>query len=99
MHVDDLSRACEHFLKKRTKHSLINIGSGHEQTITSYARFICKKLNVKLKFIYDHKKPIGTPRKKLNLSISKSYGWESIINLSKGFDITFKDFLTKYKLI
>ena len=99
MHVDDLSRACEYFLKKKTKHSLINIGSGHEFTITSYAKFISKKLNVKLKFIYDNKKPIGTPRKKLNLNLSKSYGWKSTISLSKGFDITFKDFLTKYNFI
>jgi hypothetical protein len=51
---------------------------------------------VKLKFIYDNKKPTGTPRKKLNLNLSKSYGWKSTISLSKGFDITFKDFLTKY---
>ena len=99
MHVDDLSRACEHFLKKRTKHSLINIGSGNENSIISYAKFICKKLSVKLKFIYDNKKPIGTPRKRLNINLSKSYGWKSTINLSKGFDITFKDFLTKYKSI
>ena len=95
MHVDDLSKACEFFLKKKTKHSLINVGSGHEGTITSYAKFICKKLNIKLKFIYDYKKPNGTPRKKLNLNLLKKYRWKSTISLSKGFDITFKDFLLK----
>jgi len=99
MHVDDLSKACEYFLKIKTKHSLINIGSGHEDTIVSYAKFISKKLNIKLNFIYDYKKPTGTPRKKLNLNLSKSYGWKSTISLSKGFDITFKDFLTKHKCI
>ena len=96
LYVDDLSEACEFFLKKRTQHTLINIGSGHENTITQYAMFIRKKLNVKLKFIYDNKKPNGTPRKKLNLNLSKSYGWKSKTSLSKGFDITLKDFI-KYK--
>ena len=99
MYVNDLSEACEFFLKKRTRHTLINIGSGDERTITAYAKFICKKLGIKLKFDYDHTKPIGTPRKKLNLQLSKSYGWKAKISLSKGFDITFKDFLKKYSKI
>ena len=96
MYVNDLSEACEFFLKKRTWHTLINIGSGDERTIRTYAKFICKKLGIKLKFNYDHTKPIGTPRKKLDLELSKSYGWKSKTSLSKGFDFTFKDFLNKY---
>ena len=98
LYVDDLSEACEFFLKKRTRHTLINIGSGHEKTITEYAKFIRKKLNVKLKFIYDNKKPNGTPRKKLNLNLSKNYGWKAKTSLSEGFDITYKNFI-KYKNI
>jgi len=99
MYVDDLSEACEFFFKKRTRHSLINIGSGDEKTIISYAKFISKKLNVKLKFIYDRTKPTGTPRKKLNLQLSKSYGWKAKTSLSEGFDITFKDFLNRFSNI
>ena len=99
MYVDDLSEACEFFLKKKTRHTLINIGSGDERTITGYAKFICKKLGIKLRFNYDHKMPTGTPRKKLDLKLSKSYGWKSKISLSKGFDNTFKDFLNRYSKI
>ena len=33
MYVDDLAIACEFFLKKKTKDSLINVGSGIEKTI------------------------------------------------------------------
>ena len=99
MYVNDLSEACEFFLKKRTRHTLINIGSGDEKTITAYAKFICKKLGIKLKFDYDRTKPTGTPRKKLNLQLSKSYGWKAKTSLSKGFDITFKDYLKKYSKI
>ena len=35
-------------LEKKTKHSLINIGSGNEKTINDFAKFIMKKLGVKL---------------------------------------------------
>ena len=92
MYVDDLADACEFFLKKKTKHTLINIGSGEEKTIKEHARFIMKKLNIKLKIKFDKSKPNGTIRKILNTQLAKSYGWYPKINTNKGFDLTFKDF-------
>jgi GDP-L-fucose synthase len=92
MHVDDLAYACEFFLKKKIKHTLINIGSGEEKSIKEYAYFIMKKLNIKLNIKFDKSKPNGTIRKILNTQLAKSYGWRSKINLNKGFDLTFKDF-------
>lgn len=92
MYVDDLASACEFFLKKRTKHSLINIGSGEEKSIKEYAKFIMDKLNVRLKIKFDKSKPNGTIRKILDTQLAKSYGWYSKINIDKGFDLTFKDF-------
>ena len=95
MYVDDLADACEFFLKKKTKHYLINIGSGQEKTILEYCKFIIKKLKVNLKIKLDKKKPNGTPRKKLNLSLAKKYGWKSKYSLNKGFDLTYDDYLKK----
>ena len=93
MYVDDLANACEFFLKKKTKHDLINIGSGEEKTILEYCKYVIKKLNVNLKIKLDKKKPKGTPRKKLDLSLAKKYGWKSRYSLNKGFDLTYKDYL------
>ena len=95
MYVDDLAHACEFFLKKKTKHNLINIGSGIEKTILQYAKFIMKKIGVKLEIKYDLKKPNGTPRKLLDTDLAKKYGWKSKINLDEGFEFTLKNFLTK----
>ena len=95
MYVDDLASACEFFLKKNTKHTLINIGSGQEDTILGFTKFIMKKLGLKLKIKFDKSKPNGTPRKRLNTKLSKSYGWKSKISLSKGFEYTYKDFIKK----
>ena len=96
MFVDDLAIACEFFLKKKTNHTLINIGSGDEKSITDYAKFIMKKLGVKLKIVYDKNKPNGTPKKKVNSKLAKKYGWHSKFSLESGFKLTYKDFLKHY---
>ena len=95
LYVDDLANACEFFLKKKTRHFLINIGSGKEKTILNFAKFIMERLNVDLKIKFDKKKPNGTPRKKLDTSLARRYGWKSKINLKTGFDLTYKDFLKR----
>jgi len=93
MYVDDVAEACEFFLKKKTKHSLINIGSGDERTILSYCKFISKELKTKINIRFDKKKPNGTPRKKLNLNLSKKYGWHAKTKLKLGFNLTYKSFI------
>ena len=95
IYVDDVADACIFFLKKYTKHSLINIGTGKDKTIEKYAGFIIKKLGLKIKINFDTKKPDGTARKLLDISIARKYGWFPKISLSEGFDITFRDFLKK----
>ena len=44
------------FLKKKTKESLINVGSGIEKKIIDYAHYIMKYLNVELKIKFEKKK-------------------------------------------
>ena len=91
--VDDFADACIFFMKKKTKESFINIGSGIEKSITGYAKFIMKKLKVKLKINYDISKPNGVKRKILDLSISRKYGWVSKTSLDKSFDLVYQDFV------
>ena len=91
--VDDFADACIFFMKKKTKESFINIGSGIEKSITGFAKFIMKKLKVKLKINYDISKPNGMKRKILDLSISRKYGWVSKTSLDKAFDLVYQDFV------
>ena len=91
--VDDFADACIFFMKKKTKESFINIGSGIEKSITGFAKFIMKKLKVKLKINYDISKPNGMKRKILDLSISRKYGWVSKTSLNKSFDLVYQDFV------
>ncbi len=91
--VDDIADACLFFMKKNVKDFLINIGTGKDKSIKDYANFILKKLNLKAKIKFDKTKPDGVPRKVLDVSLARKYGWKSKISLDDGFDITYKDFL------
>jgi GDP-L-fucose synthase len=97
MFVDDLAEACEFFLKKKTKHVLINIGSGQEKSILRFCKFLMKQFKINLKIKFDKTKPNGTPRKILETSLARSYGWRSKFDLIKGFELTYNDFLKKQK--
>jgi len=93
LYVEDFADACIFFMRKKTKESFINIGSGIEKTIKGFAKYIMKRLNVNLKIKYDLTKPNGMQRKKLDLSISKKYGWKSKTNLDEAFKKVYLDYL------
>ena len=96
IHVDDLAAACEYFMRKKTKHSLINIGTGKDYKIDYYANFISKiVLNKKVKIKYDNSKPNGVKRKVLDISIAKKYGWKPKLNLKKSIIKTYNSYLTE----
>ncbi len=96
MHVDDLADACIFFLNKKTKETLINVGTGEEKTIKQYISFLKKKMDYKGKIIFDKTKPNGTPRKVINSKIAMKHGWKSKITLSEGFEKTLEDFVKNY---
>jgi GDP-L-fucose synthase len=95
LYVDDLAEACIFFLNKKTKEFLINIGSGKEMKIIDYARFIIKTLKTDIKIKLDLSRPDGTPRKIVDSSIAKKYGWKPKTRFEDGFNLTYLDFLKK----
>ena len=97
MFVDDLGDAIIFFLKKKTKETLINIGSGKEMKIIDYAKFIIKATQANIKIKNDLSKPDGTPRKIIDSTIARKYGWRPKINLKEGFRLTYLEFLKRFK--
>ncbi len=95
IYSDDIAEACIFFLKKKTKETLINIGTGRDKSITEYAKLIMKHLGVNLKIIYRKKKPNGTMRKVLDISLAKKYGWKYKTSFKKGLSITINDYLKR----
>jgi GDP-L-fucose synthase len=96
MYVDDLADACIYFLDKKTRESLINVGSGFEMSILNYAKFILRNMNLKCKIVLDRTKFDGTPRKIIDSAIARGYGWVPKIDLINGFNLTLKSYLLKY---
>ena len=93
MFVEDFVDAMIFFMNKKIKEPFINIGVGKDFTIEWYAKYIMKKLGIKLKISYDKNKFDGMPRKCLDISLAKKYGWKPKNNLDHGFDLTLRDFL------
>lgn len=100
IYVDDLADACVYFMKKRVKETVINIGTGKDYSIKEYVKNFLKVIFPKnrLKIIYDKNKPNGTPRKVLNVSLARRYGWRAKTDLNEAILITYKEFISrKYK--
>ncbi len=95
--VDDFADAVLYFMNKKIKESFINIGSGKAYSIKWYAMFIMRQMNTKLKIIYDKNKPDGMPKKLLDVSLAKKYGWRSKTSLKDGLNKTLKDFKSGFR--
>ena len=97
LYVDDLADAVLFFMKKKTNHNLINIGTGIDMTIERYAKKIMNIINYKTKIKYDKDKPNGTLRKVLDVSLAKKYGWQSKTDIATGLTKTYKSYLKNFK--
>ena len=92
MHVDDLADAIIYFLNRKTKESLINIGSGFERSINQYANMLIKISGSNLKIKNVKKDLNGVSRKLLNTTIAKKYGWSPKEDIFKKLKETFESY-------
>ena len=92
--VDDIADACIFFMNKKTKHSLINIGTGKEDTIKRITELFLKTLlpNKKIKIKFDKSKPNGIKRKVLDISLAKKYGWAAKNKIKQAIINTYENF-------
>ena len=95
LYVDDLAEACVYFMNKKVKETLINIGSGKDFTIKQYAQLMLNILipKNKIKIVFDLSKPNGTPRKILDISLAKKYGWRPKIKLKEAILKTYYNYI------
>jgi GDP-L-fucose synthase len=99
LHVDDLAEACTFIMrlpedKFRSLLSvyppaIINIGSGHDQTIHELADLVASVVNVEGKVEWDAEKPHGTPQKLLDISRLTSLRWQPRIPFVSGIRQTY----------
>ena len=92
MHVDDLADAIVFFMNKKTRESLINIGSGYEKTINQYAKILINISGHNIKIKHVNKNLNGVKRKLLNSNLARKYGWTSKGNILQKLKETFESF-------
>ena len=73
----------------------INVGTGKETSIKELSRKIANLVKYKGKIIFDKNQPTGTPRKVLDISLAKKYGWKTKHSFEEGIKKTYKK---KFKL-
>lgn len=109
LHVDDMAQASIYIMeldysvfqtKSQPMMSHINIGTGIDCSICEISTVIAKVVGFKGNIIFDLTKPDGVPRKQLDVSRIKSFGWSHSISLESGLKKTydwFLDNLDKYR--
>jgi len=99
IYVDDIADACIHFMKKKTKEKIINIGTGKDYTINAYAKLMLKLIYPKknVKILYDKTKPNGTPRKVLDISLAKKHGWKAKYKLKTAILKVYQSYAKEFR--
>ena len=96
MFVEDFANALIFFMNKMIKEDFINIGTGKSYSIKWFTKLLMKKIGVNLKIKFDRNKPDGMPKKCLDISLAKKYGWKPNSDFHRGLDITLEDFQKNY---
>ena len=100
LYSEDLADACVFFMEKISAKDCdgpVNIGVGADVTISELADILAKEIGYRGKFIYDSSKPDGTPRKLLDVSKQKKFGWKPRVSLQDGIRQTYEWYLKEEK--
>ena len=107
LYVDDMAVACVHVMEldkvlydQNTQPMLshINVGCGHDITINELAGIVRKVVGYSGQITFDASKPDGTPRKLMDSSRLKALGWRAQVELEKGLEMAYADFLINQKI-
>lgn len=93
MYADDLADACFMLMQNHDKPGHINVGTGEDLTIKELAQLIMKVVGYSGTLVFDHTRPDGTPRKLMDVTKLKSYGWNYKTKLEDGIRLAYEDFL------
>lgn len=95
IHSDDVASACYILLSKDTDSLTfpLNIGSGSDISILELAQKIAKTVGYTGGIECDTTKPDGAPRKLLNSSQIKNFGWQAKVDFDEGLKNTYEWYL------
>ena len=92
LHVDDLATAVLHVAALDDPPDWVNVGSGEEVSIRRLAEMIAEVVGYRGQIVADLARPDGTPRKRTDISLLGSTGWQPSIALRDGLARTYAEF-------
>jgi GDP-L-fucose synthase len=85
LYVDDAARGIALAAERYDKSDPVNLGSAHELTIKELVDIIVKLTGYDGRIVWDHSKPDGQPRRKLNVERARrEFGFESAVDFEDG---------------
>lgn len=91
--VDDAAAGIYHLMDHYDDMDPVNLGTGQETSVRDLAEMICQVVGYRGQLCFDTSKPNGAPRKVLDSSIIKGLGWQPLITLQAGLELTYRAFL------
>mgnify|MGYP002009653381 CR=1 FL=1 len=83
----------KHYSEYGNTLAFLNVGTGIDLTIKDLSEAIAKAAGFVGAIDWDLTKPDGTPKKLLDISIAKKFGWKPKIKLEKGILMAYKSFI------
>jgi GDP-L-fucose synthase len=93
LHADDLAAACLFLMENYQDAELVNIGTGVDVSILELAQLVKSIVGFEGEIKWDTSKPDGTPRKLMDVTKLHALGWSHSIELAKGINLAYQDFL------
>ncbi len=94
LYVDDCADACVHLMKVYSDKGHVNVGSGEDISIMELTRLVMDVLDyARGEVVTDPSKPDGTPRKLMDNSRLRSFGWAPQVSLREGVARAYAAFL------
>jgi GDP-L-fucose synthase len=91
LHVDDLADACVFLLDQYSEELFVNVGYGDDISIGDLARLVKGIVGFEGVLEFDSSKPDGTPKKLMDSSRLRSFGWAPKISLEEGIRKTYEE--------
>lgn len=93
--VDDLAAATLHLMEKYDGPEQVNVGTGEDKSIKEIATLVASAVGYQGETEWDTTKPDGTPRKLLDISKIKSFGWKPTVSLADGLKVAVDEFRSR----
>ena len=92
VHADDIADACLHLLRQdvATLEFPLNIGVGSDISIRELAETIAGVVGYNGRLEWDSTKPDGAPRKLLDSTRMRSFGWSPKVSFNEGLRNTYE---------